>query len=350
MLSNTNSDNKRGFAIQIISQNNGSSASRLIPDSQYPTGKNSSLDYKEGIAELPQLFLLCMITIPLILSSSLASITSSLIQKQQLILTPNQRVQDSSQLKVSVFVGLSVVCFLGSLILAAYDSMLIYFGRKAWIFYFLLPVPIILPILLFFDIISGIHAMILMGKLRKLKHKTPSSEQLCFFKVLIIIGSVAITLFLQMVSFHVHWFFLMLVNFPMEVGSIFVAYTALFCSALFITSGCFHAMFWDCRGLTSRIRTDELCGTGILFYAMSVLSLVYSMTVIIGGVNYHDGMSLLMPNFLPYIMIGFFLWFLKKSKLTEKPPGAEDEEHYLEEKMNLFSSEEEMKLLRNEEA
>ena len=332
--------------MQIISQNNGSSARRFIPDTQHSKGKNTSLHYNKAI---PIFFLVLMSLIPLTISLSLPFITSPLIQKQQLILTLNQLVQDSSQLKVSTFFGLLTACFLSSLVLIFYEGVLFHSGRKAWISYIILPVPVILPILFLFDISMGVRATNLVENLHKLKDKTVSSQRLRGFKGLTIIGSVVITLFLQLISFHFHWFILMLVSFPLEVGSLLVSYTAFFCAVLFFTSGCIHSFFGCACGSTSKLRSDELCGTGGLFWALFVLSVVYTMTVTIGGVNYHDGMSSLMPNFLPYIIIGLSLWFFKQSKLTEKPPGAEDEEHYLEEKLKLLSNEEEMKPLSNDE-
>ena len=110
---------------------------------------------------------------------------------------------------------------------------------------------------------------------------------------------------------------------------------------LFIISGIVHLLFGCVCGSTSRLRGDELFGIGFLFLGLFLFSLVYSMAAIIGGAHYHDGLASLMPKLLPYILVGVTVWFLKKSKLTEKPPGTEDEEHYLEEKI---------KLLRNEQA
>ena len=171
--------------------------------------------------------------------------------------------------------------------------------------WFILPVPVPLAIFCFFDILLAYKNV--FPRPRQLKSK--SCCQKCF-AVCYFVSVIMVTLFLQMVSFHSGWFILLLIAFPLQVGTLFCISLTLYIVSVF--NFAFIIQCYRQRNKESPRKTflDGMVTVNLFILGIAYFLLSYYITM--AGYPHEDAFTKLIPSILPLVFIGFCTWMVKK--------------------------------------
>ena len=153
-----------------------------------------------------------------------------------------------------------------------------------------LPFPIPLLIFLVVDIYATYKGLSLQHS------KCNSFTSYCIFLSVLIF-----TLFLQYLLFHSVWFTLLLITYPLQIGTWLCMKITMYIGGAFIYSICLKV------GINSHCIKSLVIGS--LFMVISSFMLTYFITMAI--YPHHDGIAILMPSLFPFIVAGFYSWTMK---------------------------------------
>lgn len=213
-------------------------------------------------------------------------------------------------LRNSLFWGFVVSSPFGLLIIVIH-SMLIINAVPLW--WLVLPAPI--PFVFFF-IVDIIVIIVFIGVIKKF---------ICFSIVIIII-----TLFFQMMSYHSAWIFLLLITYPLQVGTV-ILLLVFYCIAFFLWCAFvaqFYKRFFN-LGLQMQRRQNKQLSTKILFagsyffFTLACFLLIYYE--LLAKYQHEDGITKFIPSFLPVVFIGFCTWISKNIILKVIDYDKEDQ-------------------------
>ena len=159
----------------------------------------------------------------------LAFLIPQLFYKFQLLSYQRALSKDSRVMYNSLLLGFTIASVIGLLLICKRNVYIITALTKvstSVIWLFILPVPVPLVIFCIIDVWST-HKDVFPKQLKS-KSCRQKCSAVCFF-----ISVVMVTLFLQMVSFHSGWFILLLIAFPLQVGTLFCILLTLYIASVF---------------------------------------------------------------------------------------------------------------------
>ena len=190
----------------------------------------------------------------------------------------------------SLFWGFIHSSFLGLLVMIVYNFSIISAVSKISFWWLVLPVP--LPLILFFiiDIVVVIACTQVFKQYKKKIH------------ILVIM----MTLFVQMMSYHSGWVILLLITYPLQVGTVILmllnGYIALAFSCAFILQ------LWRKRRNKS-LSINILFIGAYFFWTITYFLIAYYITL--ATYQHEDGITKFIPSLLPVVSIGFCTWITK---------------------------------------
>ena len=247
-------------------------------------------------------------------------------RKMKLLPFPQGVLQADGQKRFCLFWGFIFTTLVAFLLLFIYDTVVFLgsIGSQNWLILSLLLFPIPSIFLCIVDLYFSIRMALLKGEADIPMHilKTTSQKRCiyCYIR-LNVLASVLMTLFLQILSFHIGWILLMLITFPIQVGALFINFIVIYFAVSVFISGLLQSMF-ACTP-SGRVRSQEMMGGSCLLLGISGFLIAYYLTITVAGVGYHDGISAMMPNLSPIIFVGLLTWAM--GRFGSKLPGTETE-------------------------
>ena len=268
-----------------------------------------------------------MIALQYCLSIGFMRLVPVFFRKMKLLPFPQGVLQADGQKRVCLFWGLILTTLFTFLLLFMYDTVVFLEIIKASQ-NLLIPSLLLFPIPSIFLCIADLYFSIRMALLKReadipIHTLKTASQKRCIhcYIGLNVFASVLMTLFLQILSFHIGWILLMLITFPILVGALFINFVVIYFAVSIFISGLLQSMF-ACTP-SGRARSQEMMGGSCLLLGISGFLTAYYLTITVAGVGYHDGISAIMPNLSPIIIFG--LLTLVMGRFTSKLPGTETE-------------------------
>ena len=263
-------------------------------------------------------------------SIGLMLLTPLMLRKLGILPFPQKILYESGQRNVSLFWGFTFASLFALLIVLNYDWLVakMLFGIVTYAeeyLFKLVALPFPLPIFLL--TIANFYITARTAGVQGCTCPTVTIQtrsQRCCLSLYIFIHLLAvvmISLLLQLLSFHLGWFMLMIVTFPLQVGALL-----LNCLAIYFALGLFMAgLIRSCVacGSTGRAHAQELIGGSCLLFSISSITLAYYVTITVAGFHYRDGISAMMPSLAPLVLVGIISWVMSKAK--SKLPGDDTE-------------------------
>ena len=238
------------------------------------------------------------------MAAILAFLIPQLFYKFQLLSYQRALSEDSRVMCNSMFLGFTIASVISLLsickrsVYIRADLTKVSLSVNWW---FILPVPVPLAIFCFFDILLTFKKF--FPRLRQLKSKSCCQR---YSAVCLFISVVMVTLFLQMVSFHSGWFILLLIAFPLQVGTLFCILLTLYIGSVFN----FGILIQFCR---TRNKGKAFYGMSIInFFFLGIAYFLVSYYITMAGYPHEDAITKLIPSILPLVFIGFCTWMVKK--------------------------------------
>ena len=247
------------------------------------------------------------------LSIAVMLLTPLMFCKLQILPFSGETLQKSGKRRLTLFWGFTITTLFALVIIISYDCLL---SRMLFsiatssieVFYKLLALPLPLPIISF--AIADVY--ITFRTLSKsYQPKTDSIQSERHLKVCIqfhLFAVVLIVLFLQLLSFHLGWFLLMVITFPLQVGVLFLNYLAIYVALGLFISGIIE-LFTAC----SKTHGQEMIGWSCLFFSISSINFAYYITITVVGFHYRDGIGAMMPSLAPIVLVGIVSWAMSKA-------------------------------------
>ena len=240
------------------------------------------------------------------------------------ILPASHRTLALSQMKRNYLWGTVITVIPVAIILLSHDASLYKKVQGTTSFTILwLPLPLALPVLVLMDI--GTTFMMVVSRC-KLHYR----NQHCCSKMSFIVrgaGCIVITLFCQILAFHIGWLFPLLIAFPMKVGTLVVMYVCYLLTLIFVISGTVH--FFTAHGM-AKIMHNEYSGLGWLSLSGLCLASIYYYTQGSNDDGSRDGIATTMVNLFPILVFGVLTWIFRKYRTAEE--GSEVCAEILQEK------------------
>ena len=236
--------------------------------------------------------------------------------------------------KCSFFCGTVIAVIPMSIFLLVIDCNLFkQVNSLTWFAILWLPVPLALPIFIVGNIGATLNMIAYHG------HFPPSMSTyktkqfrtaICCNLLTTIGGCVIITLFLQLLCFHVCWLFPLLTAFPMKVGTLVFGYGCFVLAIVFIISG----MIRCCIAYNSsgRSKASEYYNMGLLLLSTLFLAQIYYFTQASIDDGTRDGISTTMVTLFPIIVVGVFTWVINSYNTRQLEQGEASEQRILEAK------------------
>ena len=183
-----------------------------------------------------------------------------------------------------------------------------------WITFYYMPtkclynncfVPVPLVIFCFFDIWSTYKNV--FPKQLKSKSCHQKYSAVCLF-----ISAITVTLFLQMVLFHSGWFILLLIAFPLQVGTLFCILLTLYIASVFYIALIIQCCRKKNKGAPRKTFFDGMSIVNYFFLGITYFLFSYYITMHMARYPHEDAITMLMPSILPLVFIGFYTWVVKK--------------------------------------
>ena len=241
---------------------------------------------------MSQVLIICFATSVHYSLAFMLMITPSTISKLK-ILPVKENLSRNDKVKwidKSVYWGIAISTAYFLLISCVFNviDLTIFSPNSYW--WLVLPFP--LPLLIFF--LLDIYVTYKGLALQHSKCNSFTSFRL-FLSVLVF------TLFLQYLLFHSVWFTLLLITYPLRIGTWFCMKVTMYIGGAFMHS------------VSLKVGTKSHCIksmiVGSLFMIISSFMLTYFTTMAI--YPHHDGIAILMPSLFPFIAAGFYSWTMK---------------------------------------
>ena len=171
------------------------------------------------------------------------------------------------------------------------------------IWWFILPVPVPLVIFCFFDISSTYKNF--FPKQLKSKSCRQKCSAVCLF-----ISAITVTLFLQMVLFHSGWFILLLIAFPLQVGTLFCILLTLYIASVFYIALIIQCCRKKNKGAPRKTFFDGI--SIVNYFFLGITYFLFSYYITMAGYPHEDAITKLIPSILSLVFIGFCTWVVKK--------------------------------------
>ena len=218
-------------------------------------------------------------------------ITPSTINKLNILpVKENLSRNEVKWIDKSVYWGIAISTayfLLNSFVINVID-LTIFSPNSYW--WLVLPFPLPLLVFLLLDIYVTYKGLALQHS------KCNPFTSFCLFLSVLIF-----TLFLQYLLFHSVWFTLLLITYPLQIGTSFCINVTMYIGLAFLYS----------VGL--KMETKSHCIktmlVGSLFMVICSFMLIYFITMAI--YPHHDGIAILMPSLFPFIAAGFYSWTMK---------------------------------------
>ena len=237
------------------------------------------------------------------MAAVLAFLIPQLFYKFQLFTYGRALSKDSRVMFNSLLLGFTIASVIGLLLICKRNVYIISALTKvstSVIWWFILPVPVPLAIFCIFDIWSTYKNV--FPKQLKSKSCCQKCSAVCLF-----VSVVMVTLFLQLVSFHSGWFILLLITFPLQVGTLFCILLTLYIASVFN----FGFFIQFCRKRNKgKTFFDGMKIINYFFIGIAYFLLSYYITM--AGYPHEDAITKLIPSILPLVFIGFCTWMVKK--------------------------------------
>lgn len=135
-------------------------------------------------------------------------------------------------------------------------------------------------------------------------------------RLLYILTSTIISLCLQNELFYIGWLALTVVAFPTTIGLLGIKMVECIAMSLMATAAITKFRSWKTKKAKSTRSCEILTGYSFLFVGITNIILAYQATLRAVGMDYHDGVSAIMPSLTPILIIGFITWIAGRSRVT----------------------------------
>ena len=253
-------------------------------------------------------------------------LTPLMLLKLHILPIPQKILNESGQLRISLYIGFAVASLFFFALVIHYDANLAHkFSNDVvlpglWsvsMWKLVIPVPIPLIVFAILNCFTTIHT----SNIRDfpILYIQTFCERCCINICVLfhIIAVVLITLFLQVLSFHLGWFVLMLIAFPLQTGALFLNFVAIYFALGLFISGFVQGLI-ACRA-TGKAYAQEMIGGSLFLVSIFFFTLAYYGTITYAGFHYRDGISAMMPSLAPLLLVGSCTWIV--SKTSGKLPG-----------------------------
>ena len=261
-------------------------------------------------------------------SFALSTLVPLVLTRTGLIPSFRGKFNVSPQTKCSFFCGTVVTVLPVSIFLLFIDCVL--FNKLVrtlnWFTMLWLPVPLALPVLIVIDFLASLNMIVRPCKLPPRAYENRKLHAAFRCSLLISFGgSVIITLFLQLMCFHIGWLFPLLTAFPMQVGTLVFGYGCVLLAGIFITSGVVRCCI--SYNLSGHTKASEYNSMGILMLSTVSLAAIYYFTQGSIGDGNRDGISTTMVTLFPIIVAGAFSWLIGGYYTRQQGLGEKCEQH-----------------------
>lgn len=218
-----------------------------------------------------------------------------------------------SQTKRNYFWGTVITTIPSTLWLLSKDVSLYNKISASFLANLWLPIPLALPVLFIMD---GIFMFIMVTSRYKLRYRSArNTRPLCLDLVVRGTGCIIITLFFQVLAFHIGWLFPLLIAFPVKVGTLVVMYVCYLLNLILVISGAVHAI--TAPGM-AKIMHSEYNGLGFLTLSGLCLASIYYYTQGSNDNGSRDGISTMMVNLFPILVFGVMTWLFRSYRTAEE--------------------------------
>ena len=295
----------------------------VSPDEEQ-TILSHSYEYQEDVKMTHSLRVLLMITMFAVYVCFAVGIGFSLpllLAKLGLFSQPQQQLlRDGTQPKVAMYWGAMLASFIFLIVLSIIQIRItVAMVKLSVVTIIFLPMPIHFIGFILFNVQRSRKIIHLRGR----PHEKNEFEKCCFSftTAMHMFASVVITLFLQLLSFHLGWLLMMLVTFPIQVGAMLVNVTMLYLSFSLLLG----AWFQKCMscGSAGKVRADSMMGISWISFGVFMLLTIYYLMISYAGVRYSDGVSAMMPSLMPIILYAALTTL--GNKFTLRLPGLDTE-------------------------
>ena len=193
-------------------------------------------------------------------------------------------------LRNSLFWGFVISSFVGLVVIITYNCTIIHEVSNWWL---ILPFPIPFVIVLF-----GLVGMFAI-RLCKTGFKQFLYKR---FHIAVII----ITLFVYILSYHIGWISLLLITYPLQVGTLILTIITVYISLAFICAFLVHSF----RKRNNRELSIILLAISCYFFVtLDYFLIIYYQ--LLAKYPHEDSVTKFLPTVLPVIFIGFCTWIAK---------------------------------------
>lgn len=262
-------------------------------------------------------------------------LTPLMLLKLHILPIPQNILNESGQLRISLYVGFAVASLFVFTLVIHHDANLAHkflndvvlpgqWSVSMW--KLVIPVPIPLIVFAILNCFTTIHTINIRGF--PILYLQTFCEKCCVNICVLfhIIAVVFITLFLQVLSFHLGWFVLMLIAFPLQTGALFLNFVAMYFALGLFISGLVQGLI--AYRATGKAYAQEMIGGSLLLVSIFFLTLAYYGTITYAGFHYRDGISAMMPSLAPLLLVGSCTWIV--SKTSSKLPGNDIDQNLLQ--------------------
>ena len=116
-----------------------------------------------------------------------------------------------------------------------------------------------------------------------------------------------------MVLFHSGWFILLLIAFPLQVGTLFCILLTLYIASVFYIALIIQYCRKKNKESPRKTFLDGMSIVNLFFFGMAYFLFSYYITM--AGYPHEDAITKLIPSILPLVFIGFCTWVVKKMSL-----------------------------------
>ena len=187
-----------------------------------------------------------------------------------------------------LFQGFVISSIIGILVIIIYNCTIIHEVSNISFWWLILPFPVPLFLLLLIDVFGVIFCI------SALKQSIDNS---------FIIAAFIITIFVQMMSYHSGWIILLLITYPLQVGTLILTLVIDYIAISFsFALAVLYFKKWHNRKLPAKI----LCIGGYFFVTLAYFLIVYNVTL--AKYPHEDSITKFIPSFLPFLFIGICSW------------------------------------------
>ena len=196
-------------------------------------------------------------------------------------------------LRNSLFWGFFISSFIGLVVIIMYNCSIIHEVSNISFWWLILPFPVLFSLALFCNV--SIFAGILCKRgFKQILHKRFH------------IGVIIITCFVYVLSYHIGWIMLLLITYPLQVGTLILNLIASYIASAFSFASVVHSF----RKRNNR----ELSITLLWISSYFFITLQYSLIIyyqILAKYPHEDSITKFIPSLLPVVFIGICTWIAK---------------------------------------